>query len=114
VSLIAVEALITLADPSTREALLERSIPFQLASRAEPGCIVYCFAADPCVPECIQVYELWESESALAQHFRDPSYHDMRALLGSGGLVSSVSRKHRIGASAPVYDSERRPTTSFD
>jgi quinol monooxygenase YgiN len=114
-SLIAVEARITISDPSTREALLARTAPIQRATRDdEPGCVVYCFAADPCEPDRIQVYELWESEEALAAHFEHRNYKDMRAMLGAGGLVSAVSRKHRIDASAPVYNAEHRPTAQFD
>jgi quinol monooxygenase YgiN len=114
-SLIAVEAAIRIADPSTRQALVERSAPIQKATRDdEPGCLVYCFAADPCEDDLIQVYELWESEEALRAHFTHRNYHDMRAMLGDGGLVSAVSRKHRIDASAPVYGEDRVATTSFD
>ncbi len=114
-SLIAVEAAITLADPSTREALIARTAPIQKATRDdEPGCLVYCFAADPCQPDLIQVYELWESEEALAAHLTHANYFDMRAMLGKGGLVSAVSRKHRINASAPVYDANHVPNASFD
>jgi quinol monooxygenase YgiN len=48
-SLIAVEAEITIADPTVRDALVARSAPIQQATRDdEPGCLVYCFAADPC------------------------------------------------------------------
>ena len=40
-SLIAVEAAITIADPTTREALIARSAPIQKATRDdEPGCLV--------------------------------------------------------------------------
>ena len=114
-SLIAVEAAITIADPATRQALLERTAPIQQATRDdEPGCIVYCFAADPCVDDLIQVYELWESEEALAAHFHHPNYTDMRNMLGAGGLVSAVSRKHRIDATAPVYGDDHVATASFD
>ena len=82
-SLIAVEAAITIADPSTARALIARSAPIQQATRDdEPGCLVYCFAADPCRDDLIQVYELWESEAALAAHFEHRNYHDMRAMLG--------------------------------
>ena len=113
-SLIAVEAAITIADPSTREALIARCAPLQKATRDdEPGCLVYCFAADPCQEDRIQVYELWESEDALAAHFLHRNYHDMRAMLGGGGLVSAVSRKHRIEASAPVYGADHVPSASF-
>ena len=114
-SLIAVEAAITIADPSTREALVTRSAPIQQATRdEEPGCLVYCFAADPCHADRIQVYELWDSAEALAAHFLHQNYHDMRAMLGSGGLVSAVSRKHRIDATAPVYNADRVPNADFD
>ena len=113
-SLIAVEAIITIADEVSRDALVARSIPIQQATRDdEPGCIVYCFAADPCEPHRIQVYELWESAAALDAHFLHRNYHDMRTMLGAGGLVNAVSRKHRVDASAPVYNSDHQPSASF-
>jgi len=114
-SLIAVEAAITVADPSTRQTLIERSAPIQQATRDdEPGCLAYCFAADPCQDDLIQVYELWESEAALAAHFEHQNYLDMRTMLNAGGLTSAVSRKHRIDATAAVYNAELKPTASFD
>jgi len=114
-SLIAVEAAITVADPSGRHDLLERTAPIQQATRDdEPGCIVYCFAADPCRDDLIQVYELWESQEALAAHFDHPNYLAMRTMLNDAGLVSAVSRKHRIDASAPVYGPDRKPTPLFE
>ena len=114
-SLIAVEAAITIADPSTRAALVARTAPIQQATRDdEPGCLVYCFAEDPCQDDLIQVYELWESEEALAAHFEHQNYFDMRTMLGEGGLTGAVSRKHRIDATASVYNAEHTPTASFD
>lgn len=114
-ALIAVEAAITIADPSARQALLERTAPIQKATRDdEPGCIVYCFAADPCQDDLIQVYELWESEETLEAHFAHQNYVDMRTMLGEGGLTGAVSRKHRIDATAPVYGSDGVATAGFD
>jgi quinol monooxygenase YgiN len=115
VSLIAVEAAIVLQDPSRRAEVLEATAPIQKATRDdEPGCLVYCFAADPVEPELIQVYELWESGEALAAHLVHPNYFAMRDLLGAAGLVSAVSRKHRIEVSAPVYGPDMIATASFD
>ena len=114
-SLIVVEAAIRVADPSTRDALIARSAPLQKATHDdEPGCIVYCFAGDPCEADLIQVYELWESHEALAAHFLHPNYHEMRALLGAGGLVGAVSRKHRVDASASVYGPDHQPSAAFE
>ena len=114
-SLIAVEAAITVTDAANRHALIERSAPIQKATRDdEPGCLVYCFAADPCQDDLIQVYELWESEESLAAHFLHRNYLDMRTMLADGGLKSAVSRKHRIDASAPVYGPDHTPSAAFD
>ena len=112
--LIAVEAAIVLADPSKRASLVEASAPIQKATRDdEPGCLVYCFAADPVQADLIQVYELWEDEASLAAHFEHPNYHAMRELLNGAGLTSAVSRKLRIDAAAPVYGADRRPSANF-
>jgi len=114
-SLIAIEASIRLKDPSTRAAALAESAQLQLATRVdEAGCLVYCFAADPCEPDHIQVYELWENEKSLADHFVHPNYLAMRDLLGRYGLASAVSRKLRIDKTAPVYGADFTPTASFD
>lgn len=93
-SLIAVEASIRLKDPSTREAALAESARLQLATRTEEaGCLVYCFAADPCEPDHIQVYELWENEESLAAHFFPPQLSgDARS---SGTIRIGVCRKSK-------------------
>ena len=114
-SLIAIEASIYLNDPAVRDAAVAESVRYQQATRDdEPGCLVYCFAADPCVADHIQVYELWENAETLAAHFDHPNYHNMRELLGKFGLKSAVSRKHLITKSAPVYGSDFKASSSFD
>ncbi|WP_232494134.1 putative quinol monooxygenase [Novosphingobium kaempferiae] len=52
-----------------------------LAAREERGCLAYTWAVDPLDPGVIQVYEEWESEVDLLQHFADPPYAKMRAHL---------------------------------
>lgn len=114
-NLIAVEAAIVLSDPSKRAEVIAASAPLQAATRSdEPGCLVYCFAADPVRDDLIQVYELWEDAESLQAHFDHPNYHAMRELLGAAGLASAVSRKFRIDAAAPVYNDQFQPTASFD
>jgi quinol monooxygenase YgiN len=114
-SLIAVDAIITIADPSKRQELIERTAPIQQATRDdEPGCLIYCFAADPCRDDVIQAYELWESAEDLAAHLVHANYFAMRATLGEGGLVGAVANKHRIDKTAPVYGPDRVATASFE
>jgi quinol monooxygenase YgiN len=113
-SLIAVEAALVVRDATQRDAIVAASAPIQAATRRdEPGCLVYCFAADPVEPNLIQVYELWEDEQSLAAHFDHPNYTAMRDMLRESGLESTVSRKLRIDAVAPVYDADRRPIAGF-
>jgi quinol monooxygenase YgiN len=114
-SLIAVEAALIVSDPSCRDALVASTASVQAATRAdEPGCLVYCFAADPVRDDLIQVYELWADEESLLAHFEHPNYTTMREMLNGAGLASAVSRKMRIDATAPVYGPDRRPTARFD
>ncbi len=62
-----------------------RSRPCRRADRAvqkatrddEPGCLAYCFAADPVEPTHVQVYELWTDPENLARHFDHPNYAAM-------------------------------------
>ena len=112
--LIAIEAKIRMNDLVQRDAFIAASIAIQKAVRAEPGCMSYCFAADPVEPYLIQVYELWKDQKALAAHFEIPNYKTMLDLLDKFGVKSAVSKKHRIDASAPVYDINLNPTVEFN
>jgi quinol monooxygenase YgiN len=116
VSKIVVEARFTLNDPSRRSELIEATVEAQRSTRDdEPGCLAYCFAADPVHDDVIQVYELWESATALAAHFEHPNYWTMRKLLEGSGLISGASStKHRIDASAPTYGPGFVATADFD
>ncbi len=112
--MIIIAGTIDLADPSSRDAVLERSVPLQQATREqEPGCLAYCFAADPVVEGRIQVYELWLDQASLAAHFEHPNYLNMRTMLGSSGLKAADNRKYRVDLSEPVYDEQRTPRADF-
>jgi len=114
-TLIAIEAAIRITDPARRDEAVAASVEFQRATRdEEPGCLVYCFAADPVEADLIQVYELWENEATLTAHFEHPNYLGMRDLLGRFGLKSAVSRKLRIDRTAPVYGPDFKASANFD
>jgi len=111
---IIVAGTIDLADPSKREECLARSAVLQRATREqEPGCLAYCFAADPVVEGRIQVHELWADEASLAAHFEHANYLDMRAMLGGFGLRAADNHKYRVDLVEPVYDEQRRPRADF-
>ncbi|MGI9623704.1 MAG: putative quinol monooxygenase [Acidimicrobiales bacterium] len=100
-------------DPGLRDETLQKSIPFQMATRTdEPGCRAYAFYADPCIEGRIQVYELWDNQAALAPHFEHENYFNMGGLLrGVGG--TSDHYKYRCDVIEPVYDETRTPRADF-
>ena len=61
---------------------------------------MYCFAADPCQADLIQVYELWEDAPSLAAHFLHENYFNMRTMFGQHGITGAVTHKYRIDAVA--------------
>jgi quinol monooxygenase YgiN len=49
------------------------------ASRAEKGCLEYCYAEDVLEPGLIHVKEIWTSREALRDHFAAPHLSVWRA-----------------------------------
>ena len=55
--MIIIAGTIDFEDEEHRDIALDKSRSLQQATRDdEPGCLAYCFAADPCVSNRIQVY----------------------------------------------------------
>ncbi len=101
-------------DPTQRDACVAAATPIQKATRDdEPGCMAYCFAADPVIEGRIQVYELWADEASLALHFAHPNYFNMRKMIGSFGMRKAVNRKYLTVRDEPVYDSTHTPRADF-
>jgi quinol monooxygenase YgiN len=112
--MIVIGATLDFADQATRDAAVAASRPVQQATRdQEPGCHVYCFAADPCVPTRIQVYELWEDEQSLVAHFVHPNYLAMRDMLRSHTITGAWNRAYLVERSEPVYGEGGAMKTAF-
>jgi quinol monooxygenase YgiN len=94
-----------------RDKAVELSTDIQGRTRdEEPGCRMYCFAPDPCVPTEIQVYELWDDAASLEAHFKHPNYAAMVEALGSaGGLLESINRQYVADDRGTVYGDDRTP-----
>ncbi|WP_419945009.1 putative quinol monooxygenase [Candidatus Poriferisodalis sp.] len=99
---------------ANRDRAVELGRPLQQATRDdEPGCLAYCFSADPCIDTRVLVYELWADEASLAAHFEHPNYFNMRATLGDCGIVGADNNKYRCDLREPVYDDTRTPRADF-
>ena len=112
--MIIISATLDFATQEDRDRAVAECAPVQKATRdEEPGCQAYCFAADPCVPTRIQVYELWDDQPTLAEHFKHQNYEDMKTVLGRHGIVANDNRVYQISADEPVYDRDGMPRETF-
>ena len=60
------------------------------ATRAEPGCIAYCYAEDVLEPGLFRVSERWESRAALTVHFAAPHMKQWQAERAELGMTDRV------------------------
>ena len=103
--MIVVTATLSFSTKADRDGAVAATAAVQKATRDdEPGCLAYCFAADPAEPTHIQVYELWTDAASLEAHFDHPNYADMVTVLRSAGIVNSDNRLYVADDRGPVYD----------
>lgn len=104
--MIIVTATLSFETEANRNHAVALTAPVQKATRIdEPGCLAYCFAADPAEPTHIQVYELWTDADRLAAHFEHPNYAQMVDVLRNcGGFLHSENRMYLADDCGTVYD----------
>lgn len=104
--MIIITATLSFETEVDRDRAVALTAAVQKATRDdEPGCLAYCFAADPAEPTHVQVYELWTDPANLAKHFDHPNYARMvEALHDCGGFVKSENRLYAAEDRGPVYD----------
>ena len=102
--MVVVAATLDFATQADRDEAVRLTAPVQMGTRnEEDGCHAYCFAADPGVPNRIQVYELWEDAASLAKHFKHPYYAKMVEVLRGVGITDTWNQVYEVGRHAPVY-----------
>ena len=72
--------------PERREDAIRAARAVAEATRAEAGCVTYDFWAHLTDPGTFHVFEIWESEEALARHFQTEHMRIFREQIG--GLVA--------------------------
>lgn len=58
------------------------------ATRAEPGCELYAFAADVLDPQTLRISERWTSQEALDAHMKAPHMAAFNEALGTAKIES--------------------------
>jgi quinol monooxygenase YgiN len=72
------------------------------ASRAEQGCLEYCYAEDVLEPGLIHVKEIWTSREALRDHFAAPHLGAWRSAWPRLQISDRKLELYEIGYPEPV------------
>jgi len=67
--------------PESRAEAVRAAVKMATATHAEPGCTTYRFSADLEDPNTIYIFEEWESDEALMQHFQSPHMAEFNAAI---------------------------------
>ncbi|MEM7347872.1 MAG: putative quinol monooxygenase [Chloroflexota bacterium] len=57
-------------NPDHRDEAIQVAIEMSKATQQEEGCVTYMFYADLENPDTFLVFEVWETDEALANHFQ--------------------------------------------
>jgi quinol monooxygenase YgiN len=82
-----------------REAVLRAFADVALKSREEPGCLDYVVCADPHAAGRIVVFERWESEADLVEHFETAHIAEFREAIAPYPRVGRDLHRYFIESS---------------
>jgi quinol monooxygenase YgiN len=74
--------------PSAHDHVVDRARVLTAETLKEPGCRTYDFWADPDLPGRFRVFEEWESQEALTEHFATPHFAAFGQGVADGELIS--------------------------
>lgn len=89
-------------EPGHRPAFFEAVAPMVEATRAEAGCREYVFSPDPGDEVTIRLFELWDSEEALAAHLASAHMADWRRRSAELPVTRRDIAKYTISDVGPV------------
>ena len=89
--------------PEKREEAIAAAIAVQEGTRQEPGNHVYQFSFAVEDPNMICIFEEWESEEDLVEHFKTPHIAAFREV--SAGLAAGPGTflKYQVSGTGPVF-----------
>ena len=101
---------IALAPEQLHDALA-LALPFGETARTEPECVECLVTPNPAVPGELRLFEVWESEEALAAHFTTPHVAEWQRQIGELDIHGRDLVKDDAAArrSSGLATSDRRP-----
>jgi quinol monooxygenase YgiN len=85
--MIIVSGIMTVS-PSSHDRMVEFARTVSAESLKEPGCRAYGLWANPDVPGRFRIFEEWDSQEALTEHFGTPHFAEFGSRLGELELIS--------------------------
>jgi quinol monooxygenase YgiN len=79
-------------DPAHREDFLKVVEAVTAPSRAEAGCVKYWFSASLEDPNRFHLFECWQDQAALDEHFQTPHLLKFREDVGKLKLTRDIAR----------------------
>jgi quinol monooxygenase YgiN len=89
--------------PSSHDRVVQLARTLATESLQEPGCRAYGFWMDPDVRGRFRIFEEWDSQEALTEHFATPHFAAFGAGLGEGDLVSMDVHRYIEPAVADLF-----------
>lgn len=74
----------------------------EVETRKEVGCLTYAFSVDVCDPAMVRIFERWESEEALAAHFKTSHMAAFGAAMGSVKPKSMDVKAYDVTGEVPL------------
>jgi quinol monooxygenase YgiN len=96
--MIIVEGWVKLA-PGEIDRLHEKALWMMEQTRAENGCLSYCFSRAMEEPDTLRIAERWESQGALDAHAASDHMAEFNAAMGGATI---------LGASLKSYEAEEK------
>ncbi|CAM9092005.1 unnamed protein product [Phaeothamnion confervicola] len=88
--------------PESHAKAVAAAIKVAQATRKEAGCVSYSFYADLEDPNCFRIFEEWESQAALAAHFKAPHIAVFRTEMAEVKVLSRQLKKYEIAGSSAL------------
>lgn len=99
--------------PQESAAAVAAGVELQERTREQAGCLDYLWSLDPVVPGRVHVFERWEDEASLREHFAGENYSQMRRILRGWEKLQTDIWKYRPDGMERVYDEHGTPRADF-
>jgi quinol monooxygenase YgiN len=81
-------------DPADTASAAENMRTMMIETQKEQGCMHYAFSTDLAKADRFQLSELWESDDALAAHFKSAHMATFRAAMAQLRVVQRTVRRY--------------------